>query len=80
MILVWNDAKSFERHLEAMKTFRQAHPAAPATGFQLIRDMPAPGDLLPPEKAGGVSGIFRSGGKSIIVPIWDIDPPGGCQN
>ncbi|MFH1646715.1 MAG: hypothetical protein ABID71_03350 [Chloroflexota bacterium] len=80
MILVWNDAKSFERHLEAMRIFRHSHPAAAATGFQLIRDMPASGDLLPSEKAGGATGIISSGGKSIIVPIWDIALPGGCQN
>jgi hypothetical protein len=80
MILVWNDVKSFNRHLENMREFRQLHQANTKCGWNLIKDMPVPSDVRAPSNAGGVNRLFNSSGRAIVVPIWKITLPEGLQN
>jgi len=68
MILVWNDAKSFNRHLENMRAFRRSHKAGVEYPGNLLRDMPALRDIQPGGNAGG---SFSCGGM-VAVPIWKI--------
>ncbi len=79
MILVWNDIKSFQRHLEAMKTFRQYH----GTNLKdrlLIKDMPTPYDVGPSQRDRLLTRLTDTRGKVIFVPIWKIAVPPGLQN
>jgi malate synthase len=80
MILVWNDVKSFNRHLENMRAFRQLHQANAKCEWNLIKDMPMPHDVQPSSNAGGVNRFFNSSGRAIVVPIWEITLPRGLQN
>lgn len=79
MALVWNDAKSFKRHLEQMREFRQSHHHNPGDGLAQLKDMP-PGDTHSLSKTGGAGGFITIRGKSAIVPIWEIVPPRNSQN
>lgn len=81
MILVWDDARSFQRHLEDMGRFRHSHEgAAVVTGS--FHDMPTVFDVEPAgcaERAGAP--VFtRVRGRPVIVPIWKIDLPGCSHN
>jgi len=81
MVLVWNDIKSFQRHLEDMKVFRQAHlDSAPMEGLKLLKDMPIPFDIEPPRETGLVKSFIDSRGKLILVPIWKTELSKGSQN
>lgn len=80
MILVWKDAKAFQRHLEDMKNFRRSHPGSPGSETTLFRGMPAPHDINFPCNTGGGRHTIKTGGKTIVVPIWKIALPGGSQN
>ncbi len=81
MILVWQDVRSFQRHLEDMGRFRRSHEGAgvPEGSF---RDMPAVFDIEPGDYPGraGAPAFTRVRGRSTIVPIWKIDLPGGSRN
>jgi hypothetical protein len=79
MILIWNDAGSFKRHLEAMKTFRHSHRAGPASGL-FLRDMPAAYQIDPSHGEKLIAHLTDSRGKVILVPIWKIPVPPGSQN
>jgi hypothetical protein len=79
MVLVWHDAGSFKRHVEAMKTFRNSHRPSPADGL-LFRDMPATGEIYPPRGEKPLTCLTDSRGKIIFVPIWKIPVPPGSQN
>ena len=79
MILVWNDAQSFHRHLEAMKTFRQSH-GANAGGNKLIKDMPTLFELDLPRRDKVITCFTDSRGKLILVPIWKITISPSLQN
>ena len=80
MILVWNDVKSFQRHLEEMCQFRRAHRWSEAASLRLLKDMPILFDVNPPENAGRIAGFTGAGGKCVVVPIWKVAPPRGSQN
>jgi len=80
MILVWNDAKSFQRHLEDMRVFRQSHHSVPGGELTLFKGMPTPYDVNYPCNSGGGRSFIKTSGKTIIVPIWKIALPRGSQN
>jgi hypothetical protein len=80
MILVWNDAKSFQRHLEDMQVFRRSHQAGPSSLLQLLRDMPTFDDIDSFGKSGTIKSFTSASGKLILVPIWKITIPRGSQN
>jgi len=80
MILVWNDAKSFQRHLEDMRIFRQSHQGLPGSELTSFKGMPTPHDVNYPCNTGGGRRLIKTGGKTIIVPIWKIVLPRGSQN
>jgi len=79
MILVWNDAKSFKRHVETMKMFRLSHCAYPADGL-LLRDMPEPHEIAPAPRERLITCLTDSRGKVILVPIWEMAMPPGSRN
>jgi hypothetical protein len=79
MILVWNDAKSFKRHVEAMRIFRHSHSAYP-TDRLLLRDMPTPYEIDLSHGERLITFLTDSRGKLIFVPIWKIAIPPGSQN
>jgi hypothetical protein len=79
MTLVWNDARSFQRHLEAMRAFRLSH-SLNTPHHRLVKDMPNPYhlDLTRGEKL--ITCLTDSRGRAVIVPIWEITAPAGSQN
>jgi len=78
--LVWNNAKSFKQHLEQMRMFRQSHHGNLEGRFTQIKNMPTSCDIHPPRQTGGASGFIGVRGKSVIVPIWEIELPRNSQN
>ena len=80
MILVWNDAKSFNRHLVNMMAFRRLHRAKVDHSWNLLKDMPVAQDIQPVYNAGGGNRFFRANSRAIIVPIWKIKIPANQQN
>jgi hypothetical protein len=79
MFLVWNDARSFRRHLEAMRKFHQSHGKGPVDE-PLFRDRALPRDISPPGKNSRMMSLTDARGNVIIVPIWKIPVPPGSQN
>jgi hypothetical protein len=79
MILVWNDAKSFKRHVEAMRIFRHSHNIDAADRL-LLRDMPVPYENDSSLAESPVNYFTDSKGRLIFVPIWIISMPQGAQN
>jgi hypothetical protein len=79
MILVWNSARSFQRHLEDMGRFRRSHAGIDGI-VGSFRDMPACFDVEPEENPGraGTFALVRC--RPAVVPIWGIEMPGGSQN
>jgi hypothetical protein len=81
MILVWDNIKSFQQHLEDMRKFRQSHVInAPTAELRMLKTMPIPIDVTLPRETGLVRNIYDSRGKLILVPIWRITPSRGSQN
>jgi hypothetical protein len=81
MVLVWNDLKSYQRHLENMKEFRQSHLDIAATEeLKLLQDMPIPFDSIPSCGTGIIKSFTDARGKTILVPIWKTTLPRGSQN
>ena len=81
MVLVWNNIKAFQRHLEDMNVFRQSHPdVPPPEGLNLLKDMTIPFDNIPVRGTGIIKSFTDARGKIIIVPIWKTTPPRGSQN
>ena len=78
--LVWNDTKSFQKHMEWMRRFRQSHFDNPEGGLSHLKELPAPSGIFSPSKTGGVGGLTSMKGKHIIVPIWKIVIPRNSQN
>jgi hypothetical protein len=78
--LVWNNAKSFKQHLDQMRTFRQSHHGDLEGRFTQIESMPTSYDVQPPQQTGGASGFIGVRGKSVVVPIWEIELPSNSQN
>ena len=79
MILVWNDNKSFSRHLENMRGFRERHGAETECDRDLIRDMPALGEVRVPADTGGTRGHVDAAGPT-VVPLWKFTLPAGVKN
>jgi len=79
MILVWNNAKSFQRHLEDMRVFRQAHDAF-KNELTLSKNMPIPYDVNFLCNTRGGRHAVRTGNKTLIAPIWKVELPAGAQN
>ena len=79
MILVWSDTKSFSRHLENMRRFRELHRADMKCDWNLIKDMPALGDTRVPAGAGGTRGYLNAVGPT-VVPLWKFTLPAGVKN
>jgi hypothetical protein len=79
MILVWNDVKSFNRHLENMRQFRQHHLADEKRGW-IIRDMPVIRDVHVPLSAGGAGCFFDVSPRAMVIPLWEITLPKFLQN
>jgi hypothetical protein len=81
MILVWDDAKSFQRHLEDMGRFRRLHEGAAAV-IGSLHDLPAVFDVEPAgcqERAASL--VFTAvRGRPVVVPIWKIALPGCSYN
>jgi hypothetical protein len=81
MVLVWNDIKAFQQHLEDMKAFRQSHfDAPPPEGLKQLKDIPIPFDSIPASGTGIIKSFTDTRGKVILVPIWKTTPPRGSQN
>jgi hypothetical protein len=80
MILTWNDAKSFQRHLEDMRVFRQSHLIDLGEGLKMLKDMPIPFDIKPQCETGTITSFTDTRGKVIIVPLWKITLSIGSQN
>ena len=78
--LVWDDARSFKRHVADMKQFRLQHKDTPANELNIFKDMPRPGNLQPANPYGGSKISISTKRKSNLVPIWEIELPGGVQN
>ena len=81
MILVWNNVKSFQRHLEDMRLFRRSHhDIPPVAELKAFKDIPIPFDIEPPRETGLVKSFIDSRGKLILVPIWETELSKGSQN
>jgi len=79
MVLVWADAKSFRRHLEHMRMFRQSHQTNPRYGLAQLKNMPR-GDASPTSQPAG-DRVFRSmKDRPALVPLWEVVPPRNSQN
>jgi hypothetical protein len=79
MFLVWNDARSFRKHLEAMREFHQSHGREPLDKLP-FRDRALPRDIGPPGRNSRMMSLTDARGNVIIVPIWKIPVPPGSQN
>ncbi len=77
MILVWNNMNSFRRHLDDMKTFRQAHNSQQTEQF---KDMPILIGVKPPQETGLIRSITDNKGKVIFVPVWKMTLARGSNN
>jgi hypothetical protein len=81
MILVWNNIKSFQQHLEDMRLFRNAHiHNTPVVDLKMLQDMPIPFDVTLPQETGIVKSFYNARGKLIIVPIWKVALSRGSEN
>jgi hypothetical protein len=80
MILLWNDVKSFNRHLESMKRFHQRHQANEKKDWNLIKDMPMMRGIHVSLNAGGAQRHFGANSYKTVVPLWKFTLPGNSQN
>ena len=78
--LVWNDTRSFKRHVADMKRFRQQHQNTPANELNMLKDMPRPGSIQPIKPSGGSKILISPKRKSNLVPIWEMELPEAVQN
>ncbi len=80
MILAWSNTRSFQRHLEDMKAFRQSHDEFYNNEIALFNDMPTTYDIDLPGNTGGCRHVIKKAGRTIIVPIWKITLARDIQN
>jgi hypothetical protein len=80
MILVWDDAKSFNRHLESIKAFRRSRRANIRGDWNRLKDMPVLQGVPPKNNAGGVNRQFNACNGSVTVPIPEITLMDNSQN
>jgi hypothetical protein len=81
MIQRWNNTDTFKRHIQDMKSFRRAH-TDPVGGEpeKTAKEISAPqiNNIYTPEDTGRT--LTDENGHIIVVPIQDIEMPGGSQN
>jgi len=81
MILVWDNIKSFQKHLEDMRLFCNSHVhKTPIVDLRMLKDMPIVVDIKPPQETGLIRSVFNARGKLVIVPIWRVNLSRGSQN
>ncbi len=81
MILVWDNIKSFQQHLEDMRLFRKSHfHKTPVVDLRMLKDMPIPFDIKLPQETGLIKSVYDSRGRLILVPIWRVNLSRGSQN
>jgi hypothetical protein len=80
MILFWNNVKSFNRHLENMRRFRQWHRANERCDWHIIKDMPIIHDIHVSLHAGGARRFHNVNNREMLVPLWKITLPRITQN
>lgn len=80
MILAWSNTRSFQRHLEDMKAFRQSHDDAYNNEIAFLQNMPTTYDINVPGHTGGCRHVIKKAGRTIIVPIWKITLAKNIQN
>ena len=80
MILVWHDAKSFNRHLEYTRCFQQFHRAFEKRDWNIIKDMPFARDIHIPLSDGGARCSFDLSPGAMVIPLWKIVLPGFMRN
>ena len=80
IILVWNNAQSFQQHIADMKNFSEKHKNSPANELYMLKDMPLPGNFQPIIAQGGGKIRISPKRKSTLVPLWEIELPKGIQN
>ncbi|MFC1941625.1 hypothetical protein ACFLWU_00195 [Chloroflexota bacterium] len=78
--VVWNDTKSFKRHLEYMRVFRQSHKITFGTGTNRLKNMPALCGIDRHDKSEGTRDFNNTSGRPIVVYLWDIELPNNSQN
>jgi hypothetical protein len=75
----WNDAKSFQRHLEDMRLFRLRHRSHLEGRLAPSRDLP----ILHRSCLANIKEInsyMSKKRKPTLVPVWEIVPPRNSQN
>lgn len=79
MVPPWDDTKSFQKHLDAMKTFRQSH-SAPQSEGQTLTDVPPLCiiDLSQGERL--IMYLPTPDGLLVFIPIWKIIVTQDCRN
>jgi hypothetical protein len=81
MILVWNNIKSFQQHLEDMRLFHNLHTQkSPVVDLKMLKDMPIPFDVKLPHETGLIKSVYDARGKLILVPIWRVSLSRGSYN
>ena len=73
MIPEQNDAESFRKHTENMKSFRDSHQRI----FGVLDKIQFPGK---PGNRGKDIEFIKARGKPIIVPMWQIEPVKNSHN
>ncbi len=79
-MLVWNDVKSFSRHLVNMRAFRLSHGPTPKSNYSFIKDIPV---LQETRLHFGNGGAFRPSSSLcavIAIPLWKITLPENIRN
>jgi len=80
IILVWNNARSFQKHIEDMKQFSREHKNIPPNEIYMTKNMPLPGNFGPTNARGGQKILISSKRKNTLVPLWAVELPKGVQN
>jgi hypothetical protein len=80
IILVWNDIRSFQKHVEDMKQFSREHKNNPPNELYMMKNMPLPGNFQPADTQGGQKILISSRRKYTLVPLWEVELPKGVQN
>jgi hypothetical protein len=80
VILVWNDAQSFQQHVAAMKLFRQSHQDNLRSEPKKVKDASRPGNIHLPDSWDGAKRFTSTRARPTLVPIWEMELPKGIQN
>ena len=80
IIPLWNNARSFKQHAADMKQFSQEHKNSPANEFDMLKDMPLPGNFQSVNTQGGGKILISPKRKCTLVPLWEVELPKSVQN